>query len=152
METAFEVLTDTLIHVSEVQENLEVMIHDLKVRGINHDRSKFQEPEFSTFCETRPEFKKVNFGTKEYDAVVDKARLAVTHHHLSNRHHTAFYANGVQGMTLLDILEMLADWKAASRRSPGLSFADSLSRAFKKYEINETMQQFILNTIQYLGW
>jgi hypothetical protein len=152
METIFEVLTDTIIHISEVQENLQVMIHDLCNRGIIHDRSKFQDPEFSTFVNTRPEFKKANYGTPEYEAVVKKAQIAVDHHYKNNRHHTNFHPNGITDMNLLDLLEMLADWRAAARRSPDLTFAESLPRAFKKYQVSKPVQQLFLNTIEYLGW
>jgi len=152
MENTFEVLTDTIIHVSEVQENLQWMIHDLTMRSIVHDRSKFQDPEFSVFCSTRPEFKKANYGTPEYAAVCQKAKEGVEHHYRHNRHHTAYHENGVKDMNLLDVLEMLADWKAASRRSPDLTFADSLNTAFKKYEIGPELQNLILNTINWLHW
>ena len=152
MKIEFEVLTDVIRHVSEVQENIEEMAHDLKVRSIKHDRSKFDDPEFSTFVRTRPEFKVANYGTPEYEAVIEKARVGVDHHYANNRHHTAHHPNGVKDMNLLDLLEMLADWRAASRRSPNLSFTDSLPRAFKKYRMDESLQRLICNTIKYLNW
>jgi len=152
METEFEVLLDVIRHVSEVQENMEDIAHDLKMRSISHDRSKFDDPEFSTFVRTRPEFRVANYGTPEYEAVVEKAREGVDHHYANNRHHTAYHPNGVKDMNLLDLLEMLADWKAASRRSPDLTFMDSLPRAFKKYEMDETIQTLMRNTIEYLSW
>lgn len=152
MQVEFEVLLDTIQHVSEVQENIEEFASDLKKRAIAHDRSKFADPEFSVFVSTRPEFKKANYGTPEYQAVVDAAIVGVNHHYSLNRHHTAHFPNGIKDMNLLDVLEMMADWRAASRRSPDLSFKDSLPRAFKKYEMDETLQRLILNTIDYLGW
>lgn len=152
MQNTFEVLTDTIVHVSEVQANLHDMVSDLEKRSIVHDLSKFQDPEFSVFCSTRPEFKKVNYGTPEYEAVTEKAREGVEHHHAHNRHHTAYHENGIDDMNLMDIIEMLADWRAASRRSPDLSFADSLPKAFEKYKIEPALQKTILNTIEYLGW
>lgn len=152
MKVEFEVLTDTLIHIAEVQEALEAMVHDLRQRGISHDRTKLQEPEFSVFCSTRSEFKTVNYGTPEYAAVAEKAKVAVDHHYANNRHHVGFHPNGIKDMNLLDVLEMLADWKAAARRSPDLSFEDSLPRAFAKYEIGPELQRLIVNTLESLGW
>ena len=128
MKTEFEVLADTIMHISEVQENMLAFVADLQKRGIAHDRSKFTEVEFDTFVSTKPEFKQVNYGTPEYQAVVEKAKVGVDHHYANNRHHTAYHANGIEDMNLLDLLEMLADWKAANRRSPDLSFEDSLPR------------------------
>ena len=152
MQTEFEVLLDTIQHVSEVKENLEDILSDLRKRAEAHDRSKFADPEFSTFVSTRPEFKKANYGTPEYEAVCVKAKVGVDHHYAENRHHVGFHENGVDDMNLMDLLEMLADWKAASRRSPDLTFEDSLPRAFKKYEMDETIQRLMTNTIRYLAW
>ena len=148
----FEVLMDTIMHVKEVQNNLRDMIGNLEKRGIIHDLSKFQEPEFSVFCSTRPEFVKVNYGTPEYKAVCEKAKKGVDHHYENNRHHTAFHENGIKDMNLLDVLEMLADWKAANRRSPDLNFKDSLPRCFEKYKMDKTLQNLIINTINHLNW
>lgn len=152
MKVDIEVLTDTLMHVAEVQERLEDMIHDLRKRGLCHDRTKFQELEFDTFCRTRPRFKGVKFGTPDYDAVVEEAREAVEHHHHHNRHHTTYYDGGIEDMNLLDVLEMLADWRAAARRSKGQSFEESLPKAFERYNVPEVLREMIGRTIQYLGW
>ena len=152
MNIEFEVLTDTLMHISEVAENLAVIRADLERRGISHDRSKLLAAEFDAFVSTRPKFKKVNYGTPEYQECVDAIKSAVDHHHANNRHHTSFHKNGFADMNLLDILEMIADWKAASRRSPDLSFLASLPRAFENYNIPDNMQKHIIATIKYLGW
>ena len=152
MEMDMEVLTDTLAHISEVQENLAEIRSELERRGLAHDRSKLLSIEFDGFCKTRSKFKKANFGSPEYQKCVDEIKPSIEHHYKSNRHHTSFFKNGFADMNLIDILEMLADWKAASRRSPDLSFKGSLPKAFKKYNIPENMQQHITGTLEYLGW
>lgn len=152
MQVEFEVLLDVIRHVSEVRENLQEIVGDLERRGIAHDRTKFDDPEFSTFVATRPEFKKANYGTPEYEAVCKAAKVGVDHHYKHNRHHTAHHPNGIRDMNLMDLLEMLADWKAAARRSPDLTFHGSLPRAFKKYKIDKTLQELFINTVDYLGW
>jgi len=55
-------------------------------------------------------------------------------------------------MTLVDIIEMICDWKAAARRSPDKTFADTLDYAFKKYGIAEQLQSILLNTFRKMGW
>ena len=152
MDTKLEVLADTIRHVSEVAENLAEMRHDLEKRGIAHDRSKFEAVEFDAFVETRPAFKKANFGTPEYQKCTEATEEAVNHHYANNRHHTDYHSGGFADMNLLDILEMLADWRAASRRSPDLSFEESLPRAFERYKIPGNMQKHIVNTLKYLRW
>lgn len=152
MNTDFDVLCDLILHVSEVQENLELVASELRQRGFAHDRTKFQDPEFSAFVSTRERFKTANYGTKEYEDVTAAIRPAIDHHYQNNRHHTAFHENGINDMNLIDIFEMLADWKAASRRSPDKDFKDTLNHAFKKYKIDKQLGQLIKNTLKYLGW
>ena len=152
MDNNFEVLTDIIAHISEVQENISEMRAILEARGISHDRSKLEPIEFDAFVETRPKFKKANYGTPEYQECVEMIKPSIDHHYSNNRHHTAFHKNGFQDMSLFDILEMLADWKAASRRSKDLTFKASLPIAYKKYSIPENMQKHIEKTIDHLGW
>ena len=152
MNTELEVLTDTIMHISEVQENLSQMRAILEARGISHDRTKFLAIEFDAFVKARPKFKKANYGSPEYQECVDMIKPSIEHHHANNRHHTAFHKGSFSDMNLFDVLEMLADWKAASRRSPDLSFADSLPKAFEKYSIPEDMQKHIMATLKYLKW
>ncbi len=152
MNNEFDYLCDTMLHIGEVQENLEVFCGELRRRGLSHDRTKLQELEFDAFVSTCDRFKKVNYGTPEYQALVDEIKPAVDHHYQSNRHHTAYHENGINGMSLIDVLEMVADWRAAARRSPDKTLKDSLDYAFKKYQIEPQMQQIILNTLNELGW
>lgn len=152
MGVELEILTDILRHISEVAENLAVMRADLERRGLGHDRSKLEELEFCAFTKTRPQFKRANYMSKEYQECIDAIKPAIDHHYRNNRHHTGFHKGGFADMNLLDILEMLADWKAASRRSPDLSLKDSLPKAFERYGIPENMQRHIRATLDYLGW
>lgn len=152
MKVEFEVLTDVLMHIYEVAENLAQIRHDLELRGMAHDRTKLDDPEFSAFVQTRPKFKKADYGSQEYQKCVEIIRPAINHHYQNNRHHTAYHANGFDDMNLIDILEMLADWKAANRRNPNLSFVESLPIAFQKYHIPENMQKHIIATLKYLKW
>ena len=47
-------------------------------------------------------------------------------------------------------MEMLADWKAAARRSPDKKFEDTLDYAKKKYGISDQLFGIMLNTFQRL--
>ena len=152
MKVEMEVLTDTLQHMTEVQENLAEIRAKLECRGFAHDRSKLLAVEFDGFCKTRPKFKLANYGSPEYRECVEEIRPSVEHHYKANRHHVAYHKCGFADMNLIDILEMLADWKAASRRSPNMSFEDSLPKAFEKCGIPPNMQQHIMATLKYLHW
>ena len=152
MNNAEDFLCDTILHITEVQENLEIISSQLRQRGFAHDRTKFQELEFDAFVSTRTKFKKANYGTPEYQECVDAVKPAVGHHYENNRHHTGYWPSGIKDMSLIDILEMLADWKAANRRSPDLDFTESIKRCVKKYEISEELEKIIRTTLKELQW
>jgi hypothetical protein len=49
------------------------------------------------------------------------------HHYAHNRHHPEFFGeDGVDGMSLVDVIEMLADWKAATEHHDDGDLAKSL--------------------------
>jgi len=148
--------TDTLIeiirHISDVQANISEFNSDLTKRGILHDRTKLDEFEFTSFVKTRPKFKQAEYGSKLYSECMEEIKPAIEHHYKNNRHHTAYHGKGFGDMNLLDILEMLAGWKAANERNKKLSFKDSLSIAYEKYKIPINMQKHIDSTLKYLGW
>jgi len=148
----FDVLLEWLSHSSKVSELLAQISKDLDQRGFEHDRSKLQDIEFEAFVKTRPKFKKANYGSKEYKECCEQIKPALEHHYKHNRHHTVYHKDGFAGMNLIDILEMLADWKAANERSPDLSFKDAISICFEKYKVPENMQKHIMATLEYLGW
>ena len=152
MTNEFDFLCDTILHVSEVQENLERFAGELKQRGFAHDRTKFQELEFDAFVSTRDKFKKANYGSKEYQDCIDTIKPAVDHHYENNRHHTGFHKNGINDMTLVDIIEMICDWQAAARRSPDKDLKDTIEYAMKKYKIDPQLDAIIRNTLLAFKW
>lgn len=58
----------------------------------------------------------------------------------------------VNRMSLLDILEMLADWKAAGMRHADGNFAKSLEINQARFQISDQLQNVLINTAQELGW
>lgn len=152
MNIEMDVLCDTILHVQEVSCGLERIASEIRQRGFSHDLTKFQDPEFSAFVSTRERFKKVNYGTPEYEMLTKEIKPAIDHHYSCNRHHTAFHSDGINDMTLIDIIEMLADWHAAERRSPDKKLIDTWAYAKKKYGINEQLGKIILNTLESMGW
>lgn len=128
------------------------IVSELNKRGIVHDISKFKEPEFIAFSSTRERFKKAQYGTDEYKQLCDEVRPALEHHYQNNRHHPEHHTNGVKDMTLVDVLEMLADWKAASVRPPYNELKDTLSFSFERNKIDGKPKELITDILSKLGW
>jgi len=104
------------------------------------------------FDEMTPKLRALTYGSEEYKACLQKMGPALKHHYEVNSHHPEHYENGVQGMSLLDILEMLADWKAASMRHNDGSFAESLKINRERFNISPELFTIIKKTVEELGW
>lgn len=61
-------------------------------------------------------------------------------------------ASGINGMSLLDLLEMLCDWKAAGERHKDGSMARSLYINQGRFGIDDQLQSILTNTAIELGW
>ena len=59
---------------------------------------------------------------------------------------------GMGGMNLIDLLEMLADWKAASERPADGDIKRSLEINEKRFNIPKPLMQILWNTVRDLGW
>ena len=61
-------------------------------------------------------------------------------------------ASGIYGMSLLDVIEMLADWKAAGMRHANGDITTSLEINKDRFGISEQLFIILKNTVKELGW
>lgn len=81
----------TLKHIDNVQKKIAVIMNELTDRGLNHDRSKLEEPELSMFNKYTPKLKMSSFGEKSYNKNLKKMSSGLQHHYKNNRHHPEFF-------------------------------------------------------------
>jgi len=55
---------------------------------------------------------------------------------------------GINGMTLIDVIEMFCDWKAASERHADGDILKSIEINGKRFNIDQQLKQIILNTAE----
>lgn len=149
---SYDSRVDTGSHIYEVQCLIASIIKDLLQRCVNHDRSKLVSPEVEAFDEFTGRLASTTYGSSEYKECLAAMKLALEHHYANNRHHPEHYPNGVKGMTLLDVIEMLADWKAASLRHNDGNILKSIDHNQARFGYSDELKQILLNTIQYLGY
>jgi len=149
---SYDSTDDTLAHIKRVQELLEQVIVHLETRGTQHDQSKLEEPEKSVFDRVTPKLKQLTYGSPEYKASLDEMGEALQHHYAHNSHHPQHYENGFNGMSLLDIIEMFADWKAAGERHADGSLEKSLEINKTRFGLSEQLWRILDNTRKELGW
>lgn len=143
---------DTLTHIKKVKDYMDKSAANLKQRGNVHDNSKLVEPEKSYFDKVTPKLKNLEYGSEEYKKSLREIQPALDHHYANNSHHPEFYKNGVNGMSIYDITEMLNDWKAASERHNTGDIYKSLEANKIRYNISDQLYEILKNTIKENGW
>lgn len=143
---------DTFAHIERVGALLSTANANIAWRAANHDLSKLEEPERSAFDRLTPRLKGLTYGSDEYKASLDELGIALKHHYAKNSHHPEHYPEGIAGMSLLDLVEMLCDWKAAGERHADGSIAASLEKNQARFGIGTQLQAILENTARELGW
>ena len=77
---------------------------------------------------------------------------ALMNHYAINSHHPEFYKNGVDGMDLMDLVEMFCDWKAATERHVDGSPENSIGINAKRFELSPQLEMIFRNTKYQLNW
>ena len=150
---SYDSTTDTLNHINRIRDLLGQIIGELERRAEVHDRSKLQPPEKEAFDELIPKLKELTFGSEEYRATVQQMKPAIDRHYANNSHHPEHYGMaGINGMGLLDLIEMLADWKAAGERHPNGNMEKSLRINKERFKIDDQLFAIVWNTAERIGW
>jgi hypothetical protein len=153
MTESYDSTPDTVVHIQRVQVLLSEAIINFHCRAINHDLSKLQEPEKSMFDRFTPLLRDTEYGSEDYKRLLDEMRkTALQHHYEHNSHHPEHYEDGIRGMSLFDILEMLIDWKAASERHATGDIRKSLEMNIQRWGLSDDMVRILANTIEEFGW
>lgn len=150
--TDYDSTAETLKHSLRVGELMGQIISELVNRSVRHDISKTQDPELSVFNEYTPKLKDTTYGSDEYKGYLVAMGEGLRHHYAANRHHPEHFADGVDGMTLVDLVEMLADWKAATERHATGSLDESLEIQRERFGISDQLAQILRNTAEVYRW
>lgn len=173
---------ETLAHIRRVQELLNLVAAKLIERSRVHDQSKLEEPEKVGFDEVTGALRDLTYGSPEYKAQLEKLKPILAHHYDHNSHHPEHYSvlecnicftqfpkawdkscdncgNGqftnrpqIAGMSLLDLIEMFCDWKAATERHADGSIVKSIEINRKRFEIADQLTAILENTQKEMGW
>jgi uncharacterized protein DUF5662 len=145
---SYDSKADTLEHIFSVMGFLEAFSHEIQVRGLEHDTSKLKSPEKEAFDEFTPLLKSLTYGSAEYRETLRKMKPAIEHHYKNNTHHPEHYGeDGIRGMSLIDLIEMLCDWKAAGQRhTDDKGLIHSIEVNQKRFGYSDELKQILLNT------
>ncbi len=145
------------------------MIVDLHGRSLVHDASKVQSPEKEGFEEFTKKLATSTYGSEEYKGFLAEMKPLLDHHYAANDHHPEHYGSdvcvqcgrrsddpctcggprrpGVERMSLLSLLEMVCDWKAATLRHNDGDIRRSIEINQKRFGYSDELKQIFLNTL-----
>lgn len=153
MDNKYDSAPETLEHIERVSFYMRDMIFNLQHRMVNHDQSKLKSPEKEYFDEYTPRLATLTFGTPEYTQNIQDLKPALEHHYANNDHHPQFHGEeGINGMNLLSLVEMLADWKAAGERGKNGNIYKSIDINAERFGISKQLKKILVNTAKYLGY
>ena len=150
---SYDSTIDTTLHINRVRFLLDQCAITLLERGARHDASKLEEPEKAIFDTVGNRLATITYAGEEYKHSLADLKTALDHHYAQNAHHPEHYSNGIDGMSLFDLTEMLMDWKAASERHPGgTDILRSIEISSDRFSVNEQLKKILLNTVKEIGW
>lgn len=141
---------DTYAHIHVVQQLLNRVIRDLLQRSEAHDQSKLHDPEVAIFDTYTPQLATTAYGSDAYKGFLAAMKPALDHHYAVCRHHPQHFAGGIQEMNLLDLLEMVLDWVAATQRLAGGDVRQSIEINQARFGYSDDIKRLMINTVEYL--
>ena len=136
------------VFYKDSSELLDSYREEIYERMENHDRSKLEEPEKHEFDIYTPRIQEAILGTPMYEYFLMQLRKALRHHYRYNRHHPEHFGNGINGMTIMDLTEMLCDWTATSERHEDGSIYDSIEILADRFKYTSPMKKVLSNTCE----
>ena len=141
-------MRETIKHIKNVQCFLKKIILLLEDRGLNHDSSKLKSPEIEIFNKFTPLLKNSTYGSEEYKQFLIDMKPAIDHHYVNNRHHPEHFCNGIDDMNLIDLIEMICDWKAAVMRHKDGDILKSIEINTTRFNLSQQLVKILINTVK----
>jgi hypothetical protein len=152
VKAVYDSRPDTYEHIGKVRGYLLNIAVMLMRRGHDHDASKLIEPELSVFNEYTPKLRDSTYGSDEYRDFLAGMGEGLNHHYFKNDHHPEHFNDGVHGMDLIQLTEMLCDWKAATERHADGDLARSIEQNAERFGYGDEIKGLLMRTAQSQGW
>ena len=139
---------DVLKHKERLDKSIQKLRNILNERSKTHDDSKLEPPEKEIFDKNSEKLKTLEFGSKEYNESLAEMEVALKHHYAINRHHPQHHKDGIQGMTLIDLCEMVCDWYDSASRTKDGNIYKSIEINQLKFGYSDELKRILINTIK----
>jgi len=149
--TTAECQVDTIRHIENVRKFIRFVTDKLTTRGVEHDRLKLKPPEVDIFTEYTPRLAESTYGSEEYNSFLKEMDVVLQHYYANCRHHPEHFERGINDMNLVDIVEMLCDWKTASMRHNDGNLLKSIEVNARRFGYDDQLKQIPINTAKMFG-
>jgi hypothetical protein len=136
-----------MLHIRNVGRMMSLFCEGLMDRAYVHDKSKMADPEAEIFAIYTPKLKEVEFMSEEYKQNLAEMKPALDHHYANNRHHPQHFSHGIDGMNLIDLMEMFGDWYAASMRQKNGDPKAGIIANAPRFNMDPQLRNIFLNTL-----
>jgi hypothetical protein len=150
-ESMSEAKFKTMRHIETVRNYLNEMVRELLKRAEEHDQSKMDHPEVETFEVYTHKLRDMTYGSDEYKKCLREMRPTIDHHNSVNRHHPEHFTTGISEMTLIDLIEMICDWKAAGMRHNDGDLIKSITINKDRFGIDAQLYQILMSTAEWIN-
>lgn len=141
----YDCTEDVIEHKRRIKYWMCDIAHQLQRRAEIHDDSKLRDPEKAVFDEWTSKLGQLEYGSEEYNSSLEQMDEGLRHHYRENRHHPEHFVNGVNDMTLIDLVEMFCDWLAAAeRKKTHIDFEYSQRR----FDLNQQLINILISTAE----
>ena len=139
---------ETYQHIQYVQKIMFGVVTQLLGRANRHDASKTMLPEVEGFAKHTKNLSKLTYGSDKYKAELEAMKPTLDHHYKHNRHHPEYHSEGIDGMNLIDVIEMICDWRAAVARHTDGDIQKSLEINKERFGISDQLMKILENTVR----
>lgn len=119
-------------------------------RAESYDASKLESPELEGFAQLTQDLKGIEYGSDAYRKNLEALKPTIDHHQSRNRHHPEHWPNGIADMTLIDLIEMVCDWKSATLRNKNGNMRRSIQINGPRFNISPQLMQIFESTMREL--
>lgn len=133
-------------HKGKVSSNMLTIANKLIERAIEHDNSKLSKEEYESFTK----FDNTSYKSyKEYEKGLEELDDAFQHHYDNNSHHPEHHFNGVDDMSVLDLIEMVCDWKAVAEYY-GVPLEQQMELNIERYGVSVEREKLLKSIMKEL--
>ncbi len=141
----------TMRHIETLRNYLNLFIKEIMNRGEKHDQSKLEQPELEAYDVITKKLRGTTYGSPEYKDSLRQMKPAIKFHYRYNRHHPEYFENEIEGMNLIDLMEMLCDWKASGLRHNDGDLIKSIEINRERFKICDQLYHILCNTAEFIN-